>query len=281
MSFKTNYHTHTNFCDGKHTPEEMALAAIEKGFSILGFSGHSMFPFGEQWHIAPRDHVAYVNEIRRLQQVYRNQLNILCGFEADYVPSICSPDFEKFKQFNPDFIIGSVHYIVNEKGFFTVDESAEGVQNGIDALFNGDGKKAVKEYFYLQREMLRNESFTILGHPDLIRKRNGDLNFFDENESWYKSEIKALVKEIARSYVIVEINTGAITRRAMDDVYPSSYFLELLHEKNIPVTISSDAHSVDSIDGAFDRAIQAAKKAGYTEKAVITRPGNIEMMSLD
>ena len=31
---KANYHTHTVFCDGKNTPEEIILAAIEKGFSF-------------------------------------------------------------------------------------------------------------------------------------------------------------------------------------------------------------------------------------------------------
>ena len=38
---KVNLHTHTLFCDGRDTPEDMVLSAIEKGFSVLGFSGHS------------------------------------------------------------------------------------------------------------------------------------------------------------------------------------------------------------------------------------------------
>ena len=37
---KTNYHTHSTFCDGKDTPEEMVKTAIEKGFDVIGFSGH-------------------------------------------------------------------------------------------------------------------------------------------------------------------------------------------------------------------------------------------------
>ncbi len=272
MSSKTNYHSHTNFCDGKCTAEEIVKAAIEKKFDAFGFSGHSMYPFAEDWHIAPRDHENYVTEIRRLEKEYKSQLDILMGFEADYIPSMCEPTFKRFESFKPDYLIGSVHYIVNEKGFFTVDESSEGVRNGIERLFNGNGKKCVQEYFYLQREMIRNCDFTILGHADLIRKRNGELNFFDENESWYKKEVKALVKEIAKTNLIVEINTGAITRGAMDDVYPNAYMMELLCENNIPVTISSDCHSVDSIDGAFDRALAAIKKAGYTQKAVLIRP---------
>lgn len=231
-----------------------------------------MYPFAADWHIAPRSHEAYVSEIRLLEKKYKSQIEILCGFEADYIPSICEPTSERFASFKPDYLIGSVHYIVNEKGFFTVDESAEGVQDGINRLFNGNGKKAVQEYFYLQRQMLKTGDFTILGHPDLVRKRNDVLKFFDESESWYKKEVKELVKEISKTDVIVEVNTGAITRGAMNDVYPSSFMLELLHDKNIPVTISSDSHSIDSIDGAFDRAVQAIKKAGYTEKAVLVRP---------
>ena len=38
---KENFHTHTTFCDGSHSAEEMVLSAIEKGFTALGFSGHS------------------------------------------------------------------------------------------------------------------------------------------------------------------------------------------------------------------------------------------------
>ena len=45
MDWKRNYHTHTDFCDGQNTPEEMAEAAAKKGFTALGFSGHSYTDF--------------------------------------------------------------------------------------------------------------------------------------------------------------------------------------------------------------------------------------------
>ena len=41
---KTNYHTHTVWCDGKDTPESMIKAAIGKGFDVIGFSSHSSYP---------------------------------------------------------------------------------------------------------------------------------------------------------------------------------------------------------------------------------------------
>ena len=39
---KTNFHTHSIFCDGKSTLEENVLSAIEKEIKILGFSSHSV-----------------------------------------------------------------------------------------------------------------------------------------------------------------------------------------------------------------------------------------------
>ena len=38
---KANFHTHTTYCDGKNTPEEMVQAAIALGMTAIGFSGHS------------------------------------------------------------------------------------------------------------------------------------------------------------------------------------------------------------------------------------------------
>ena len=32
---KTNYHTHTTWCEGKDTPEAVVVAAIEKGFDAI------------------------------------------------------------------------------------------------------------------------------------------------------------------------------------------------------------------------------------------------------
>ena len=75
----------------------------------------------------------------------------------------------------------------------------------------------------------------------------------------------AFAREIARSGVCVEINTGGIARSNLKEPYPSLYFLELLKEKNVPVTINSDAHDADKIDYWFDEAESFAIKARYKE----------------
>ena len=62
---KANYHTHTTWCDGKDTPEAVVAAAIDKGFSAIGFSSHSMLPEDDTpWLLTPEKAPRYAAEIR-------------------------------------------------------------------------------------------------------------------------------------------------------------------------------------------------------------------------
>ena len=78
---KVNFHTHSTFCDGKNTAEEMVIAALEKGFDALGFSGHCIHPlnpefykpFDDIWHMPSADISTYTKEIRRLQAEYSSK----------------------------------------------------------------------------------------------------------------------------------------------------------------------------------------------------------------
>lgn len=278
---KTNYHTHTIYCDGNNTPEEMVKEAIEKGFDVLGFSSHSMYPFAGSWHIPTKQFDDYINDVRKCAEKYKNKIAVLCGFEADYVPPITKPDYSAYKKLSPDFLIGSVHYIFTPTGRLAVDYAAESLKAKITELYDDNPKKMVEDYFALEREMLKKSRFTIIGHADLVRKNNAKLNMFNESDLWYKNEIKRTADSIQKAGVIAEINTGAIARGTMDDVYPSEEFLRLLYERDVPVTISSDCHNKEMLDCAFDRAVQAAKNAGYKKTAYISVQKKVEFQPLD
>lgn len=268
---KTNYHTHSQYCDGKSTAREMILAAIDCNMDILGFSSHSMYPHGGDWHIAQGNHQEYINHILSLKEEFKDKIEICTGFEADFIEGKSKPDFEIYKDLNPDYLIGSVHYVPGNGGCFEADGPQETTKKNIQLYFNGNIKEAVCAYFAAEREMLKNCSFTILGHCDLITLQNkNNQTLFDTNEEWYKKELIATAEEIARAGVIAEVNTGGMARSGLTLPYPQPYFIELLHSKNIPVTINSDAHRTDGIDYWFDEAVQYIKKAGYKELAFIS-----------
>lgn len=262
---KSNLHTHSLFCDGIHSLSENAENALKKGFRVLGFSSHSVYPFWTECNMKCENFSLYCDEIRRLQKELSGQLVIRLGFEADYIPGITVPRFDTYSEFAPEYLIGSVHFVFHRDGIIAVDHSPQMFRTALENRYGGNIRAFVCDYFAAEREMLEHGDFSILGHPDLIRKFNEKNHFFDENEAWYKREIESTASAVARSGVAVEINTGAISRGYMTDAYPSDYFLALLHEHNVPIVINSDAHSAEQLDCAFELALSKAKKAGFTE----------------
>lgn len=260
-----SYHVHTNYCDGANTPEEMIRAAIAAGMTDVALTAHAAWPFASEWHLPVSRYVEYLEDVRRLAAAYRGRIRVLAGFEADYLRGITAPDSSVYGSFAPDVIVGSVHYVPGKGPTpWAVDAPADLVARGIDEAFGGDGKKAVQAYWGAVREMVSSYSFDIVGHLDVIRKRNGTLRFFDEETSWYRRELAETAKAIARAGKIVELNTGGIARKAIDGVYPSDELLSLLRRHDVRVTISSDAHGVADIACAYDKARQAARVAGFT-----------------
>jgi histidinol-phosphatase (PHP family) len=282
---KTNYHTHTTFCDGKDSPEEMVIAAIEKGFDILGFSAHAMYPHEYPGNLQLSRYAEYAETLTALKAKYRGKIEILIGYEVDFIPQWSVPDRKIFAALGADYTIGSVHCASNKPDavfpidYFIADGKTEDVAGSLEAVFSGDGKKAVQAYFAAEREMLRHGGFDIAGHLDVIRKRNGVLHFFDESENWYKRELEATAEAAGASGVIVEINTGGFARGAIDDTYPSADFLNALYKNAVPVMINSDAHAATQLDSGFDLAKKRALDAGYRE-TVYLRGGKIFTRSL-
>ncbi|MBR5279712.1 MAG: PHP domain-containing protein, partial [Clostridia bacterium] len=74
-----DFHTHTNYCDGKHTPEEMVLGAIERGLEAIGFTEHSYTPFDLRYCLTEEKTEQYIRDVRSLQQKYGNRIKIYCG----------------------------------------------------------------------------------------------------------------------------------------------------------------------------------------------------------
>lgn len=265
-----SYHVHTRWCDGKESPEEVVLAAVRLGMTDLGFSAHGAWPFATEWHLKPSSYVAYVAEIRELQRKFRGDIRLACGFEADYLPGITYPDYGIYAPFAPDYLIGSVHYVSPpDTGIlappWSVDAPTSEVASGLERCFRGDGTAAVRRYWELLREMVKACDFDVVGHLDLPRKRNGELRFFDETAPWYRRELETTLDAVAEAGKIVEVNTGAISRGAMDDLYPSAEALAGLADRGVRIALNSDAHSAQDLTSAYDRAARALKNAGVRE----------------
>ena len=91
---KADLHTHTSFCDGKNTAEEMILAAIGQGFSEYGFSEHGYTSFDTSYCLTEEKTEEYKREILRLKKKYKDKIKIYLGIELDDYSDIDISDFD-------------------------------------------------------------------------------------------------------------------------------------------------------------------------------------------
>jgi histidinol-phosphatase (PHP family) len=112
------------------------------------------------------------------------------------------------------------------------------------------------EYFELVGEAAESGMFTILGHLDLVKK------FGFRATRALTLELDRLVGRIARSGVLVEINTAGL-HKPVAEAYPTVDILRRLCEAGVAVTFGSDAHSPDEVGRDFAHAAGLAREAGY------------------
>ena len=133
MVYRTDYHMHSNYSDGRSAPEDYIVSALAAGLSEIGFSEHlTLFKDLEEWNMNPVNITPYINHIETLRKQYTN-IKIKIGLEVDYFAGKEEEISVTFLSPLPlDYIIGSVHYL----GEKTVDFGPEFYEGkSIDRLF--------------------------------------------------------------------------------------------------------------------------------------------------
>jgi histidinol-phosphatase (PHP family) len=82
--------------------------------------------------------------------------------------------------------------------------------------------------------------------------------------------VAEVVRVIAAGGYVVEVNTGGMNRGSIAETYPSLEILRLLHQHNVPIMITADAHNADDLDGHYPAACQTLLDAGYASHVVFT-----------
>ncbi len=264
MTELQNLHTHTTFCDGKDTPEEIILEALDKGFSHIGFSIHSYMWFSNLARMTPQSMIDYKAEVNTLKEKYAGQIGVFCGIEAEM---LSENDWSGY-----DYIIGSSHYFKIDGDYVGFDRNAQTVENVINNYFGGDGLKYAKMYYENLSQLPSYVNADILGHFDLISKHR-KMNFFDENSKEYLKCAFDAIDALSGKIPFFEVNTGAIARGYRETPYPSVPLTKRLLEKGFLPVISSDCHDKHYLDCAFELAADLLEECGAKERYILTENG--------
>ena len=260
-----NLHTHSRYCDGKDTPEEMIKAAIEKGFESIGFSGHSYTDFDAVSSMSPEGTEQYKKEIRALAEKYRDKIKVYLGIEYDFYSDIDTSDF--------DYVIGSVHCLKFGDVYKGVDCSREMTASIIAEHFGGDGLAFAKAYYDTLAQLPTRVNADIIGHIDLISKFRGSVSFFEEESKDYLNIVAEAIAALKGKIPFFEVNTGAIGRGYRTTPYPHPLVLNELKNQGFKAVITSDCHDSRKLDVGYDAAEELLKKCGFKEYYILTDKG--------
>ncbi len=222
-----NYHTHTHLCGhAVGVPEEYIVSAIKKGLKILGFSDHSPMIFSKEhyssFRMRPAETETYVNELLRLREKYKDDIQILIGYEMEYYPLEFQKTIDFIKKFPCDYLILGQHYINNE-------------YDGIWSYTGGD-EAAFHQYVNQVIEGIETGCFSYIAHPDLFR--------YTDDIDLYRCAMRRLCERAKELSIPLEFNMlGFIGKRS----YPYDPFWDVVAEVGNDVIVGSDAHHPEHV----------------------------------
>lgn len=255
---KHNYHTHTVRCGhAAGTDEEYVRAAIDAGFSEIGFSDHSPWPFENGYVSDMRMHegqlAGYVASVKELREKYRDKISIKIGLECEfferYIPWLKSI----IDKFELDYVILGHHFSPDEatgvyNGFITRPEQLENYKNEvIRAIESG--------------------LFSYVAHPDLFMRGYPEFDAHCEKIS------REIISAAMKADIPVEYNLQGVINGERDGKagYPHPKFWHIAGQLHAKTIIGIDAHSPDAyLDSA---AIEKAQD--FLEKTGVVLTGEI------
>ncbi|MBR2406181.1 MAG: histidinol-phosphatase [Clostridia bacterium] len=265
MKLLQNLHTHTTYCDGEHTPEEMIRFAMEKGFDSLGFSGHSYMFYSPYKLVSLEGTERYKVEVTALKEKYKGRFPVYLGLEVDMYSGV---DLSGY-----DYLIGALHYLKLGNEYVAFDRPAETVQAVIDTRFSGNGLAFAKEYYAQLATLPQYGKFDILGHLDLLTKNIEQIPFFDIQSKAYLDVAREALQALQGKIPFFEVNTGAMARGYRTSPYPSLELLRECKRLGFGAIISSDCHDGRYLDVGFELSRDLLLEAGFTERYILTDHG--------
>ena len=226
-----NFHTHTYRCghaDGED--EEYVLRAIECGVKHMGFSDHAAFEFPnghKSYPIMLESIDEYVGDIKALAEKYSDKIDLIVGFELEYMPSYFEQMLEFLRKHGAEYLILGQHFI------------GDAIPNPVGSSTATDSVETLTEYADNVCKAINSGVFTYIAHPDMMRFIGDDKAYCDAVRRICTCSLE---KDIPLEINLLGIRTGRF--------YPNPRFWQIAGEVGCPVTFGFDAHMPkDAYDG--------------------------------
>ncbi len=271
-----SYHTHTIFSDGNNTLEEMLQQAVKLGWKEIGITDHLIVHKNIRQSayydklVARRHAEIYHSDFQEALPIFQKNaeffrktvkkypLKVYLGYEVDFFTY--DGWLEQFKNFmtkvDHDYLISGNHFFMNENGSQVID------------IYNYKKMQPEETDDTLENYLLRHYQtlvkavdsglFVFLAHLDYARKLPAHAQYP------MFAERLAVVDALHRQNMACEISTKGL--RKINDYFPENYILRELIKQKVPLVISDDAHSINELGYAFDKAENTLKELGCNNR---------------
>ncbi|SFK80772.1 histidinol-phosphatase (PHP family) [Paenibacillus sp. 1_12] len=251
---KFDLHMHHERCGhAQGVIRDYIESAINRGLSVVGISDHSPFFGSAVDHEYPTiampksEFPNYIEEVLRLQEEYKDKIDVLLGVESDFFPQYADLYRNVYAQYPFDYIIGSVHWTDGVSIFH------KGRWDGLTHEVQVSHKNI---YYDLISQSARSGIFQILGHIDAMK------GFYPEFSDIPTAAVDTTLQVIAECGVAIEINTSGKTKDC-GGWYPSDSILERALFYGVDVTFGSDAHIPERVADDWDQVSHKLKEIGF------------------
>ncbi|MBD5374676.1 MAG: histidinol-phosphatase [Bacteroides sp.] len=253
-----NFHSHTQFCDGRATMEEFVEAAVNAGMLHYGFTPHSPVPIDSPCNMSGSSVREYFDEVNRLRSLYSGRISLYAGMEIDYLGPDWGPSHSYFSTLPLDYRIGSIHFVASDSGPIDIDGRFPSFQKKMHQFFADDIEAVVRSFYQATSDMIDAGGFDIIGHFDKIGHNASHFRPGIEDEPWYRSLADDTVDHILDSRLIVEINTKALSDHKR--FFPATRHWQRLLQAGTVLLVNSDTHYPHLVQAGRHEALDLLKK---------------------
>ncbi|WP_300561715.1 histidinol-phosphatase HisJ [Companilactobacillus sp.] len=264
-------HTHTEFCPhGSREPvEKMIQRSIGLGLQKYCITEHAPLPpdFVDSYQgstdgvteasMELSDMPAYLKLTKKLQQKYRDQIEISIGFEVDYLEGF--EDFTKrfLDEYGPQTqeSILSVHFMKGTNGkFWCVDNGVDDFENGFKDFLDTP-QHVFNEYYQTVNKSVSADLGQYrpqrIGHMSLVRKYQDHFHITEDLDAKNLELVDEILRKIKNQDRQLDLNLAGLYKPLCNDFYPGSQILKKAEGLSIPLVYGSDAHDIESVGRGF------------------------------
>lgn len=225
-----DFHIHTKWSDGICTCREVAEYAVSKGMRLIGIADHfSMDP--EKNPKIARRLPDYYEEIRALDEEFRSQIRIKVALEVDArtYDFLSDKSIETLTSHNFDYYL--FEYVTDPYSYYPIE-----TRDPILII------SKIKKF----KEILSDSCPVGIAHME-VRYLKDD-------------KLEKVIEKLLETQLFVELNTSK-------DNYKHEKFQKILEEKDIKLSVGSDAHIQTRI-GDIEYPLNLLKRYNATNRLI-------------